>query len=154
MADKRQLTDRFLKSLPPAKHGTRNDYWDAVVPTFGACVYDDKDSDPSRRGKAGRIAFIMYTRFKRGAAPARRIIGTYGAITLEDARRTAGEWRSLIAKGIDPAAVEKANRENGKFSAHQTAQRRSDGGMAGGERCAGERRDMVEKCPTRRHNAA
>ena len=111
MADKRQLTDRFLKSLSPAKHGTRNDYWDAVVPTFGACVYDDKDSDPSRRGKAGRIAFIMYTRFKRGAAPARRIIGTYGAITLEDARRTAGEWRSLIAKGIDPASVEKANRE-------------------------------------------
>jgi integrase len=111
MAEKRQLTDRFLRSLPPAKHGTRNDVWDTVVPTFGACVYDDKDSDPSRRGKAGRIAFVMYTRFKRGAAPARRIIGTYGAITLEDARRTAGEWRSLIAKGIDPAAVEKANRE-------------------------------------------
>jgi len=111
MADKRQLTDRFLRSLPPAKHGTRNDIWDSVVPTFGACVYDSKDSDPSRRGKAGRIAFFMFTRFKRGAAPARRIIGTYGAITLEDARRTAGEWRSLIGKGIDPAAVEKANRE-------------------------------------------
>ena len=111
MADKRQLTDRFLRSLAPAKQGTRNDTWDTVVPTFGVCVYDEKDSDPSRRGKAGRIAFVMNTRFKRGAAPARRIIGIYGAITLEDARRTAGEWRSLIAKGIDPAAVEKANRE-------------------------------------------
>jgi integrase len=111
MAEKRQLTDRFLKSLAPAKRGKRNDIWDSVVPTFGVCVYDSKDSDPSRRGKAGRIAFIMYTRFKRGAAPARRIIGTYGAITLEDARRTAGEWRSLIAKDIDPAAIEKANRE-------------------------------------------
>jgi hypothetical protein len=66
MADKRQLTDRFLKSLAPAKHGTRNDIWDSVVPTFGACIYDSKDADPSRRGKAGRIAFIMYTRFKRG----------------------------------------------------------------------------------------
>ena len=32
MADKRQLTDRFLRSLPPAKHGTRNDIWDTVVP--------------------------------------------------------------------------------------------------------------------------
>lgn len=84
MADKRQLTDRFLRSLPPAKHGSRNDIWDTVVPTFGACVYDSKDSDPSRRGKAGRIAFVMYTRFKRGAAPARRIIGIYGATTLED----------------------------------------------------------------------
>lgn len=111
MAERRQLTDRFVRSLTPAKRGTRNDIWDTVVRTFGACVYDDKDSDPARRGKAGRIAFIMYTRFKRGAAPARRIIGTYGAITLEDARRTAGEWRSLIAKGIDPAAIEKANRE-------------------------------------------
>jgi integrase len=100
-----------LKSLPPAKHGTRNDIWDSVVPTFGACVYDEKDSDPSRRGKAGRIAFFMFTRFRRGAAPARRIIGIYGAITLEEARRTAGEWRSLIGKGIDPAAVDKANRE-------------------------------------------
>jgi Arm DNA-binding domain len=111
MADKRQLTDRFLKSLAPAKPGTRNDIWDSVVPTFGACIYDSKDADPSRRGKAGRIAFIMYTRFKRGAAPARRIIGFYPATSLENARRTAGEWRSLIAKGIDPAAVEKANRE-------------------------------------------
>ena len=68
MADKRQLTDRFLRSLPPAKHGTRNDIWDTVVPTFSACVYDEKDSDPARRGKAGRIAFVMNTRFKRGAA--------------------------------------------------------------------------------------
>jgi integrase len=117
MADKRQLTDRFLKSLPPAKHGTRNDIWDSVVPTFGACVYDSKDADPSRRGKAGRICFVMFTRFKRGAAPARRIIGTYGAITLEEARRTAGEWRSLIAKDIDPAAVEKANREKAALEA-------------------------------------
>jgi Arm DNA-binding domain len=105
------LTDRFLRSLPPAKHGTRNDIWDTVVPTFGVCVYDSKDSDPARRGKAAKVAFFMFTRFKRGAAPARRIIGIYGAITLEEARRTAGEWRSLIAKGIDPAAVEKANRE-------------------------------------------
>ena len=30
---------------------------------------------------------------------------------LEQARRTAGEWRSLIAKGIDPAVVEAEARE-------------------------------------------
>ena len=30
---------------------------------------------------------------------------------LEEARRTAGEWRSLIAKGIDPAVVEAEARE-------------------------------------------
>jgi integrase len=31
---------------------------------------------------------------------------TAGPVTLEEARRTAGEWRSLIAKGVDPAVVE------------------------------------------------
>ena len=28
------------------------------------------------------------------------------AITLEEARRIAGEWRSLIARGVDPAVIE------------------------------------------------
>ena len=32
-------------------------------------------------------------------------------MTLEEARRTAGEWRSLIDKGIDPAVVEAEARE-------------------------------------------
>ncbi len=68
---------------------------------------------PTRRGAArpGSISFILYARFAAGAAPARRTIGVYGAITLEDARRIAGEWRSLIAKGIDPAVVEAEARE-------------------------------------------
>jgi integrase len=53
----------------------------------------------------------LYARFTRGSASTRRTIGTYGAITLEDARRTAGEWRSLIDKGLDPAVVEEEARE-------------------------------------------
>src|SRR5262249_21424398 len=57
------------------------------------------------------IIFVLYARFKPGAAPTRRPIGTYGAISLEEARRTAGEWRSQVEKGIDPAAVERAARE-------------------------------------------
>ncbi len=48
---------------------------------------------------------------QRGSASTRRTIGTYGAITLEEARRIAGEWRSLIDKGIDPAVVEEEARE-------------------------------------------
>jgi integrase len=111
VADKRSLSDRFLKGLKPAPAGSHRDYRDAHVPGFGIRVYDLKDTNPARRDRAGKIAFVMYTRFTRGAAPARRIIGIYGAISLENARRTAGEWRSLIAKGIDPAVVEKANRE-------------------------------------------
>ena len=82
-----------------------------AVPGFGIRITDTEDADPARRGKAGKITFVLYARFTRGAAPTRRTIGTYGAITLEDARRTAGEWRSLIAKGIDPAVVEAEARE-------------------------------------------
>ena len=92
MADRRLLTDRFLRSLPPAPRGQRVEVFDARLPGFGIRVTDAVDADPSRRGKAGRISFLLYCRFSPGAAPSRRIIGTYGAITLEEARRTAGEW--------------------------------------------------------------
>jgi uncharacterized protein Usg len=39
---------------------------------------------------------MLYARFTADTAPTRRVIGTYGAFTLEHARRTAGEWRDLI----------------------------------------------------------
>jgi hypothetical protein len=105
MAHKRVLTDRFLKSLPPAPCGQRVEVWDRLS-GFGIRVSDTKDADPARRGKAGRITFVLYSRFTPGAAATRRTIGVYGAMTLDDARRIAGEWRSLIAKGIDPAVIE------------------------------------------------
>ena len=111
MADRRLLTDRFLKALPPAPRGQRVEVFDARLPGFGIRISDTKDADPARRGKAGRITFVLFTRFAPGAAPTRRVIGIYGAITLEEARRTAGEWRSLIAKGIDPAVIEAEARE-------------------------------------------
>jgi Arm DNA-binding domain len=44
--------------------------------------------------------------FQRDAVPSRRNIGTYGEVNLEEARRIAGECRSLVAKGIDPSVVE------------------------------------------------
>jgi integrase len=53
-------------------------------------------------GKPARS--LSFARLTPGAAP------TYGAITLEQARTTAGEWRSMIAKGIDPAVIEAERR--------------------------------------------
>jgi integrase len=85
--------------------------FDSRVPGFGIRINDTVDADPTRRGKAGKISFILYARYTRGAASTRRTIGTYGAITLEQARNTAGEWRSLIDKGMDPAVVEEEARE-------------------------------------------
>lgn len=105
MTDRRMITDRFLRSLRPAPRGERIEAFDTRVPGFGIRVSDSKDADPARRGKAGRITFMLYARFAADAASTRRVIGRYGAITLEDARRTAGEWRDLISKGIDPAVI-------------------------------------------------
>ena len=65
-----------------------------------------------RQVAQGAATFVLYARFAPGAAPARRTIGIYGgdAMRLEDARRIAGEWRSQIARGIDPAVIEAERR--------------------------------------------
>jgi hypothetical protein len=118
---KKNLTDRYLKSLRPAPAGKREVVWDTRVPGFGVLVSDVEDSDPARHGKAGKVTFIVYARFRRGASPTRRPIGIYGVISLEEARRTAGEWRSQVEKGIDPAIVEA---ERSKAAAREAALRR------------------------------
>jgi Arm DNA-binding domain len=104
MTDKKLITDRLLKALPPAPPGKREEIWDSRLSGFGVRITDLKDADPARRNKAGRITFMLFARFSPGAAPTRRVIGVYGAdtMTLEQARTIAGEWRSQIAKGIDP----------------------------------------------------
>jgi hypothetical protein len=111
-AKRRLLTDRYLRSLPPARRGHRDEVFDARLSGFGIRISDTKDADPARRGKAGKITFILFTRFASGRHPERRTIGVYGADTmrLEDARRIAGEWRSQVARGIDPAVVEAERR--------------------------------------------
>jgi integrase len=110
MAVKTLLRDRYLRALPPAPSGQRVEVYDARLPGFGIRVSDTKDADPSRRGKAGRITFVLYARFTPGAAATRRTIGIYGPMRLEEARSIAGEWRSLIAKGVDPAVIEAEKR--------------------------------------------
>ena len=35
MADKKLITDRYLRALPPAPHGLRVEVWDSRVPGFG-----------------------------------------------------------------------------------------------------------------------
>ncbi len=84
--------------------------WDSRVTGFGIRISDTKDA--ARRGKAGKITFILFTRFASGRHPERRTIGVYGAdaMRLEDARRIAGEWRSQVARGIDPAVAEAERR--------------------------------------------
>ncbi len=113
----RFLTDRFLRSLPPAKRRQRVEVWDTIVPGFGIRVYDAKDDDPARRGKAGKISFILYARFSPGAAPARRIIGVYPAISWRTRGASPGSGAAMIARGIDPRVVEAAEREKAEREA-------------------------------------
>ena len=105
VAERRYLTDRYLRSLKPAPRRRILDVWDTALPGFGLRVYDAKDL--TRHGKAGKVAFQLYSRFA-GAIPARRIIGVYPMISLEEGRRIAGTWRNLIDRGVDPRVVEKA----------------------------------------------
>lgn len=72
------LTDKALKALKPAPAGTdRYEIADGIVP--------------------GLLA-----RFPGKANPTRRTIGEYGAITLDDARRTARDWHEMLRRGVDP----------------------------------------------------
>jgi integrase len=110
MAGKRDLTDKFLKSIKPAPVGKRVIHWDAVVPGFGIRI-----SDKSNRNNVG--AFVLVARWPGSTNPAPRTIGYYAVVSpsaaddaapvgcrmsLARAREIAREWRHDIARGIDP----------------------------------------------------
>lgn len=140
---KKNIADRTLKALPPAKRGERYEVWDTRLPGFGVRVGDD--ADKARPGKAGRIAFTLYTRFPGHAHPARRMLGLYGAITLEQARAKAAEWLGLIRKGIDPAVAEEEARQ-AKLRQQVQANERSFAAVAEAfiaEKLPGERKGKV-----------
>jgi integrase len=92
---KRDLTDRFLKSVKPAAPSKRLIIWDAQTPGFGLRV-TERSSD-SNKG-----TFVLVARFPGSENPVPRRIGDYPALSLGKARATAREWRELVARGIDP----------------------------------------------------
>jgi integrase len=98
MSPKLTLTDRKLKSLKPATE--RYEIRDSVVPGLSVRV-----------GSKGRRVFVLNARFGGSPNPARRTIGVYGAISLEQAREKAREWLELIRKGIDPRVAEERARQ-------------------------------------------
>jgi integrase len=96
---KRKLTDRGIRALKPAKSGTLYDVMDVVVPGFGVRV-----------SESGRRTFILIARFPGNKSSARRKLGVYGAVSLEEARTKAREWLALIQRGTDPKAQEERQR--------------------------------------------
>jgi integrase len=99
---KTNLTDRLLKSLKPADAGKRYEIMDAVVPGLGVRVTDK-----------GQRTFVLVRRFPGRLQPARRALGSVGAIGLADAREKARHWLKLIEQGKDPSDEEqRIQREN------------------------------------------
>jgi integrase len=109
MSSNLYFTDRSLKALAPARKGKRYELWDTKIPGFGVRVNDE--TDRARKGKAGRISFVLYTRFPGSPHPSRRALGRYGQLTLEAAREKAAQWRAMVDKGIDPAIAEEEERQ-------------------------------------------
>src|SRR5262249_57000581 len=92
---KKNLTDRTLKAMKPARRGKTYDVTDAQVPGLAVRVM------PS-----GQRTFVFVGRFPGHPNPTRRRLGTYGALSLEKAREKARKWSELITKGIDPVSEE------------------------------------------------
>jgi len=88
---RRTLNDRIIKALKPAKAGQRHEVWDALVPGLGVRVTD-----------RGTKSFVLVMRYPGSTNPARRALGGYGELTLEQARTKARRWIELVGRGVDP----------------------------------------------------
>jgi hypothetical protein len=92
------LSDRAVRAAKPQARAY--DMHDAVVPGLLLEV---------RPSGLKRLALLK--RYPGSKNPTRRLIGSYGGVTLEQARKTARRWLELLQAGIDPAAeAERAKR--------------------------------------------
>jgi hypothetical protein len=96
------LTDRKLKALEkqPALPGKTYDVANGVVPGLAVRVM------PS-----GGRSFVLVARYPGSTNPTRRALGSYGELTLEEAREKARAWLGLIKRGVDPAHEEERQRK-------------------------------------------
>jgi integrase len=104
MMVRRNLTDRKLKRLKRDRSLEDKlghyDTWDTVVPGLGVRV-----------SKTGRRTFVLMTRYPGDRHPARRKLGVYGELNLEQAREKARGWLELIREGTDPVVAEEEARQ-------------------------------------------
>ena len=95
---KKNLSDRLLKTLKPDKK-----------------PYEEMDNQVRGLGirvmPSGIKTFILFRRFPGSKNPVRRALGTYGDMTLAQAREKAREWNALVKKGIDPGIEEARQRQ-------------------------------------------
>ena len=90
------LSDRTLKNLYPAENGKPYDLKD--IASRGLHI---------RVLPSGQRTFVLVARYPHHSQPARRALGVYDDMSLEEARDKAAQWRKDIKKGIDPTRAEK-----------------------------------------------
>lgn len=88
------FTKDALEKLPLPAAGQRVEYYDAKVP--GLCV---------RVSSTGAKTFSVLRWIKDTGKPERVTIGRFPAVTIEQARRKAGEVNHAVARGENPAAA-------------------------------------------------
>jgi integrase len=95
---RKALTDRAIKALKPAAHAYVRS--DSIVPSLGIRVM------PS-----GYKTFVLVTRFPGSRHPVPKRLGSYGELTLEQARAKARGWLELLGQGRDPTLEEERRRK-------------------------------------------
>ncbi|MDP3842538.1 MAG: site-specific integrase [Oxalobacteraceae bacterium] len=88
------FTKDALEKLPLPAAGQRVEYYDAKVP--GLCV---------RVSSTGAKAFAVVRWIKDSSKPERVTIGRFPAVTIEQARRKAGDVNHAVSRGENPAAA-------------------------------------------------
>jgi len=92
------LTKKAVEHAKPAAAGTRYTLWDGLERGLGLRVTDK-----------GAKTWMIVRRIS--GEWTRRTLGRWPDMSLADAREKAAEYRGQMAKGVDPKAVEDAQRE-------------------------------------------
>lgn len=102
-----RLTDASIKKLKP--HASKQvDYWDQILKGFGLRV-----------SPGGTKTYMIQYR-KNGGHPRRLKVARYGEITLENARKKAGELLNIAQEGRDPAKAKQEEKRKNQVEANNT----------------------------------
>ena len=84
-----RLTKTLLDGLTPGEKDVT--LWDSLLPGFGV------------RLRPGNPHKTFYVQYRLLGQQRKRKLGTYGILTVEEARQQARDWLSQVARGLDPA---------------------------------------------------
>jgi integrase len=92
-----KLTATFIRNASAEPNRERSVYWDAVTPGFGLMVT-----------KTGARSYVLQY---RAAGRSRRLTLDASALSLDEARREARKHLGAVAKGADPVAERRQQKE-------------------------------------------